>query len=317
MKFVETRFIIKLINIWGYSMCFDRNKIIKEIIKESKNHDNVVELSKDNYIEYFEKFCSERLFRGIKEDFHLYPTILRSCEIKKNDNQSFKWYEENIYKEYDRLSIQYLPYYGYLEDWLANGQHWGLPTRLLDWTYDPYVALYFAINNSKEYDNVYILETKPEYELKELINFREKVDEKTSQNRVLNNLFKNLEYLDCALGNETVLSSCDEESVIIQRAKNDNLPLFIKTHYANPRLIAQSGMFEICVFPRASKNVDELKEYHIDVLKNSINKIYVIHKDKFDEMKELLNKKHINRVKLFPDLQNICKYISETVAQKK
>ena len=94
------------------------------------------------------------IYRGVKSiDYKLIPKIGRIIPSPSVTSKEIN--ETEILRIFSERALPYLEFTPETDwDWLALGQHHGLPTRLLDWTRNPLVACYFAVEEETDDDSV-------------------------------------------------------------------------------------------------------------------------------------------------------------------
>jgi len=228
-----------------------------------------------------------RVFRGQSSDRHrLTPTLMRAFK-KMNQNPEASHYEsiwkfENHLYEHFRSLVGPRIHFASSWDTVFTMRHQGLPTRLLDWSENVGVALFFALNGERvDKPHIWILDPFK-------LNKKEKACTKGSLINPEEDDFFGTYY-------NIYASHC----MNLRKKVPHRLPIALYPSRTNDRLMAQRGIFTIHgpdERPMETSVADCLTR--IDIPPALVKKL-----------KELVGYFGINHYSVYPDLKGLSEFI--------
>ena len=248
------------------------------------------------------------VFRGYGKQDELLPNIIR--------NENHSKIESELLHDFEKYGSNYFHASSPI-DFMSYAQHFGLPTRLLDFTHNPFIALSFALYSPKSNGNYKNPEDKDYY----YIRYASLEDNLCLSSIPLKDEFFNIplmrtdslatracqcissvsdlfgaNYLDRNITSLSVFKDI-EDTVKHQEMIKKRVILFIDPNQSNQRIIMQQGLF---MFPYTLDATE-----HKKILDD--NSYYIkIHKSLREDLLRYLDTLGYNAFRLMPDLSSIC-----------
>lgn len=231
------------------------------------------------------RFRDNCVYRGMSNrDWGLIPSLNRACAhdmtLEKQMLRSFK--------KYGYADLLHVSSFWQL---LAMAQQYGLPTRLLDWTYSPLVAAHFATEDQEAYDRDGVI-------------YCARID------RINRQLPPSLQgMLSAERANIFTMDMMDrigEDFDALSRVSSTPYALFFEPASAVNRIANQYALFSLCSDPAVA--IDDLP-----VDEGAFRRIVIASEAKL-EIRDKLDYINISERMIYPGLDGVCKWITRRYA---
>ena len=233
------------------------------------------------------RFRSHFVFRGAPRVTHGLDTSLQTGGLVAQ--------EKHLLTSFRKYAMRQAVHGDWVWNWLSLAKHHGLPTRLLDWSYSPFVAMHFATNNVKDFDHdgaIWCVDYRKTNEVlpRPLKKILEADDTNIFTTEMLNSVATTLGEFD-ALGKEAFV-------------------LFFEPPSLDDRIVNQFALFSLP--SSATLGLDELLHSH-----EAMYRRIIIPASLKWEVRDKLDQANITERVLFPGLDGLSQWLKRYFTTRK
>jgi len=241
----------------------------------------------DSWSEAIRRHRSNFVFRGMPRLAHGLETSLQAG--------GFEAQEKHLLTSFRKYAVESAVHGDWVWNWLSLAKHHGLPTRLLDWSYSPYVAMHFATQNLRDFNDEGVIWC---------------VDYRKTNDHLPKPLRKILEAEDANIFTTEILNRVATTLHDFDALGNDDFVVFFEPPSLDERIVNQFALFSLPSSARLS-----LEEF-LQRREGTLRRIIIPAKLKW-EVRDKLDQANITERVLFPGLDGLSRWLKRYFTTRK